>query len=169
VTSTFDFASLPGEFPHGMKWLATRYGIGFRPGIGLCHLVPAMRASTTSTEWFLHDPQGRPCELDWPIRTRSFPAGSPATYGRNSPHDVADWGYEFFKIDGMSGENGGYSAHFYERPEVRAASTSPARIPSPLDRGATPRNRARQNLPCLQGLTGRKWASVDAAAWEPIS
>jgi hypothetical protein len=32
-----------------------------------------------------------------------------------------EWGYEFFKIDGMSGRHHSYSAHFYERPEVRRA------------------------------------------------
>ena len=32
-----------------------------------------------------------------------------------------EWGYEFFKIDGMSGRGPGYSAHFFERDEVKAA------------------------------------------------
>ena len=41
----------------------------------------------------------------------------------------ADWGYEFFKCDGMSGRNGSYSAHFFERPEVRAAFREPCADP----------------------------------------
>ena len=32
-----------------------------------------------------------------------------------------EWGYEYFKIDGMPGRGPGCSAHFFERAEVRRA------------------------------------------------
>ena len=34
---------------------------------------------------------------------------------------MREWGYDFFKIDGISGNHPGYSSHFFERPEVRRA------------------------------------------------
>ncbi|OPZ18146.1 MAG: hypothetical protein BWZ10_01074 [candidate division BRC1 bacterium ADurb.BinA364] len=43
-----------------------------------------------------------------------------------------EWGYEFFKIDGLSHNNSSYSALFYERPQVRAAFRRPCE--NPLER-----------------------------------
>lgn len=158
----------PEKFPHGMKWLADQIrGLGFRPGIWT---VPFGTGDASfyneHREWFLHDPQGRPMR-NWTGQYVLDPSQPEVRQHIEETHRTmsADWGYEFFKIDGMSGENGGYSAHFYERPEVRAAfhesCADPFRLSiEALRRGIGP---DRIFLACQGHYTGPEVASVDAA------
>lgn len=49
-----------------------------------------------------------------------------------SHRQMAEWGYDFFKIDGIFGGGRSYVAQFYEIPEVRAAFQQPCENPSEL-------------------------------------
>jgi len=112
------------KFPHGMKWLADQIrGLGFRPGIWT---VPFGTGDSNyyaeHRGWFLHDAKGVPMQ-NWCGRFLLDPSQAEVRQQMMDTHHkmALDWGYEFFKIDGMSGHNQGYSAHFFERPEVKAA------------------------------------------------
>lgn len=114
----------PVKFPHGMKWLAGEIrALGFRPGIWT---VPWGTGDESfyreHRDWFLHDGHGKPMR-NWSGRYVLDPSQQQVRRHMEETHRVMskDWGYEFFKIDGMSGRGPGYSAHFFERPEVRAA------------------------------------------------
>jgi hypothetical protein len=118
----------PRKFPHGMKWLAEQIrALGFRPGIWT---VPFGTGDEeyykTQKDWFLHDTNGKPMR-NWCGRFVLDPSQEAVRQHMETTHRTmsAEWGYEFFKIDGMSGRNPGYSAHFFERPEVRAAFKNP--------------------------------------------
>jgi len=125
----------PAKFPHGMKWLAEQIrALGFRPGIwtvpwgtGNENFYRAHRA------WFLHDPQGQPMH-NWNGRYVLDPTQPEVRrFMEETLHRMsAEWGYEFFKIDGMSGTGPYLSAHFFERPEVRAAFRQPVADPYQL-------------------------------------
>ncbi len=151
--------SSPEKFPHGMKWLAGQIrALGFRPGIWT---VPWGTGDENfyraHQEWFLHDPQGQPMH-NWNGRYVLDPS-QPAVqrYMEETLHTMsADWGYEFFKIDGMSGTGPSLSAHFFERPEVRAAFRQPVADVYRLSIAAfPPRDRPRPHLPGLPGALHR--------------
>jgi len=158
----------PEKFPHGMKWLADQIrALGFRPGIWT---VPFGTGDASFYHehrgWFLHDPQGRPMR-NWTGQYVLDPSQPEVRQHMEETHRTmsADWGYEFFKIDGMSGQDASYSAHFYERPEVRAAfhesCADPFRLSiEALRRGIGP---DRIFLACQGHYTGPEVASVDAA------
>ncbi len=109
------------QFPDGMKKLADDIrALGFRPGMWI---VPYGTGSEefyqAHKDWFMHDAKGKP------IQTWS----GKFTFDPSNPEVLAhlrkifkmysqDWGYEFFKIDGMSiGEY--YSAQKSWKPEMR--------------------------------------------------
>lgn len=114
----------PHKFPSGMKWLADQIrALGFIPGIWTVPFGtgdPAFYA--THKQWFLHGPDGRPMQ-NWCGLYLLDPSQAAVRRHMEDTHRTMsrDWGYQYFKIDGMSGRNEGYSAHFYERDEVRAA------------------------------------------------
>jgi len=158
----------PEKFPHGMKWLAGQIrDLGFRPGIWT---VPFGTGDENfyreHREWFLHDSQGQPMR-NWCGRYVLDPSQPEVRRHMEETHRImsADWGYEFFKIDGMSGANSGYSAHFYERPEVRAAFRQPVADPYRLSIEALRRGIGvdRVLLACQGHYTGPEVASVDGA------
>lgn len=114
----------PNKFPSGMKWLADEIRkLGFRPGIWT---VPFGTGDAdfyeAHKEWFLHAADGTPMK-NWCGLYVLDPSQEAVRHHMEETHRTMsrDWGYEYFKIDGMSGRNAGYSAHFYERDEVRAA------------------------------------------------
>lgn len=114
----------PNKFPSGMKWLADEIRkLGFRPGIWT---VPFGTGDpdfyAEHKDWFLHHPDGTPMS-NWCGRYLLDPSQDAVRQHMEETHRIMaqEWDYEYFKIDGMSGRNSGYSAHFYERPEVRAA------------------------------------------------
>ena len=116
------------KFPHGMKWLAEEIRkLGFVPGIWT---VPFGTGNAefyeAHKEWFLHNPDGTPMS-NWSGTYVLDPSQEVVRAHMEEMHRVMsqEWGYEYFKIDGMSGANRGYSAHFYEMPDVRAAFKNP--------------------------------------------
>ena len=117
------------QFPEGMKWLAGEIRkLGFKPGLWM---APFGTGSTNfykaHMDWFLHDASGKPISC-WNGKFTLDPTVSEAREHLKSIFDTAshDWGYEFFKIDGMSGRNHGYCAHLYERPDIRARFHDPS-------------------------------------------
>lgn len=116
------------QFPHGMKWLADEIRkLGFVPGIWT---VPFGTGNAefyeAHKEWFLHHPDGTPMS-NWSGKYVLDPSQDAVRAHMEEMHRVmsSEWGYDYFKIDGMSGANRGYSAHFYEMPDVRAAFRNP--------------------------------------------
>jgi hypothetical protein len=168
-----DFYSLSLEasrtqFPHGMKWLAGQIrALGFRPGIWTVPFgTGEQRFYEQHREWFLHHPDGRPMK-NWTGRYVLDPSQPEVRKHMEETHRImsAEWGYEFFKIDGMSGRAPHYSAHFFERPEVRAAFKNRDGDPYPscieaLRKGIGP---DRIFLACQGHYTGPEAAWADAA------
>ncbi len=170
--SHFDNLSLtpsPRKFPEGMKKLAADIrALGFRPGIWI---PPFGTGSTAFYEahkgWFLHDPAGKPMGT-W-NGTYTIDPSQPEVldYLRGLFRTASrDWGYEFFKIDGMSGRSHGLSAHYFERPEVRAAFKDPS-CPNPFERCVRAFREGigedRVFLACQGHFTGPEAAFADAA------
>ncbi|MDR2849220.1 MAG: alpha-galactosidase [Verrucomicrobiota bacterium] len=169
---TFDNLSLtpsPRKFPDGMKKLADDIrALGFRPGLWT---APFGTGSTNfylaHKSWFLHDPAGKPMGT-WNGLFTIDPSQPEVIDHLREIHRVAsrEWGYEFFKIDGMSGRNRSYSAHFFERPEVRAAFKDPA-CPDPFARCVRAFREGigddRVFLACQGHFTGPEATYADAA------
>jgi hypothetical protein len=123
------------KFPKGMKRLADDIRkLGFRPGLWTAPFGTGNKEFyDTHKAWFLHDKNGKPVSC-WNGRYSLDPTVKEAREHLKKIHTTAsrDWGYEFFKIDGMSGRNEGYCAHFYERPEIRACFHDPT-CPNPFE------------------------------------
>ncbi len=116
------------QFPEGMKKLADDIrALGFKPGIWMSPFGTGNEKTYLEhKDWFLHDKYGNPVR-SWCGRYTLDPTNSEARKHLKNLFRTAsrDWGYEFFKIDGMSGRNHSYCAHLYERPEIRAAFSDP--------------------------------------------
>ena len=117
------------QFPEGMKKLAQDIRKpGFRPGIWMAPFGTGNKEFyETHKDWFLHDKEGNPVK-SWNGIYTLDPTVPEAREHLKKIFETAskDWGYEFFKIDGMSGRNKGYCAHLYERPEIRAQFKDPS-------------------------------------------
>lgn len=123
------------QFPQGMKKVADEIrSLGFRPGLWM---APFGTGNDVFYEkhknWFLHDERGIPIR-SWNGRYTLDPTVKEAREHLREIFHIAshEWGYEFFKVDGMSGRNSSYCAHLYERPEVRARFRDPD-CPNPFD------------------------------------
>ena len=109
--------------------------LGFRPGLWT---APFGTGSTNfylaHKEWFLHGSDGKPLST-WNGKFTIDPSHPEVINHLREIHRIAsrEWGYEYFKIDGMSGRGPGYCAHFFERPEIRARFKDPA-CPDPFER-----------------------------------
>lgn len=116
------------QFPEGMKWLADEIRkLGFKPGLWMAPFGTGNnKFYEEHRDWFLHDKKGNPIRC-WNGRYTLDPSVSAAREHLKNIFDRAshDWGYEFFKIDGMSGRSHGYCAHLYERPDIRACFADP--------------------------------------------
>ena len=124
-----------GQFPHGMAWLADQIRkLGFRPGIWTAPFGTGSEVFYREhRDWFLHDADGEPMSNWCGIYLLDPSQPAVRAHMRDMHRTMAeDWGYEFFKVDGMSGRSHSYSAHFYERPEVRAAFRDPCEKPFEL-------------------------------------
>ena len=169
--SHFDNLSLrpsPRKFPEGMKKLADDIrSLGFRPGIW----IPPFGTGSDSfyqahKGWFLHDPSGKPMATWNGTYTLDPSQPEVVDYLRGIFRLASrEWGYEFFKIDGMSGRDHGLSAHFFERPEVKAAFKKPC--PNPFERCAKAFREGigedRVFLACQGHFTGAEVAFADAS------
>lgn len=170
--SHFDNLSLtpsPRKFPQGMKKLADDIrALGFRPGIWT---APFGTGSKTFYEahkgWFLHDKDGNPIST-WNGTYTIDPTQDEVIDYLRKIHDIAshEWGYEYFKIDGMSGRNRGYCAHFFERPEIKATFKNPS-CPNPFERCVKAFREGigedRVFLACQGHFTGAEAAYADAS------
>lgn len=123
------------QFPDGMAKLAKDIrSLGFRPGIWIS---PYGTGNTQFYEkhkdWFLHDSDGKPI-WSWNGLYTIDPTVPEVLEHIEKLFRKAsrEWGYEFFKIDGMSGRNKSYCAHLYERPEIRARFKNPD-CPNPFE------------------------------------
>ncbi len=157
------------QFPEGMKWLAEEIRkLGFRPGLWM---APFGTGSTNfymaHKDWFLHGKDGKPL----PCWNGRFTLDPTVEAARNHLRDIfrtasRDWGYEFFKIDGMSGRGPGYCAHKYERPEVRACFADPS-CPNPFELCVKAFREGigddRIFLACQGHFTGAEAAYADAS------
>lgn len=157
------------QFPLGMKKLADDIrALGFRPGIWMAPYGTGNEEFYHQhKEWFLHDNEGNPIS-SWNGRYTMDPTHPEALENLRRIFEIAshEWGYEFFKIDGMSGSGSGYMAHLYERPEIRARFHDPA-VANPFEQtvqilrsGIGP---DRVFLACQGHFTGPEAAYADAA------
>ncbi len=119
-----DLSAHATQFPKGMKQLAEDIrALGFRPGIWTAPFGTGDREFYEAHKsWFLHQANGEPF-ANWSGRYLLDPSQPEVQAHMREMHRIMreEWGYEFFKIDGMSGRSHGYSAHFFERDEVKAA------------------------------------------------
>lgn len=124
------------QFPEGMKKLADDIrALGFKPGLWTAPFGTGNKEFYEAhKDWFLHDKDGNPMRT-WNGRYTIDPSNDEVVDWIRHIHDVAshEWGYEYFKIDGMSGGGSGYCAHFFEKPEVRAAFKDPG-VVAPFER-----------------------------------
>lgn len=119
-----DLSAHATQFPEGMGKLARDIrALGFRPGIWTAPFGTGDREFYEAHKsWFLHQANGEPFS-NWSGRYLLDPSQPEVRDHLREMHRTMreEWGYEFFKIDGMSGRSHGYSAHFFERDEVKAA------------------------------------------------
>lgn len=117
------------QFPKGMKHLADDIRkLGFRPGLWMAPFgTGSDKFYSEHKNWFLHGKNGKPISC-WNGRYTLDPTVPEALGHLKKIFDTAShkWGYEFFKIDGMSGRSHGYCAHLYERPEIRECFHDPS-------------------------------------------
>ncbi len=123
------------QFPEGMQQLAEDIRrLGFRPGLWMAPFGTGNdEFYKTHKNWFLHDHEGNPITT-WNGRYTLDPTVPEALVHLKGIFETASrsWGYEFFKIDGMSGRSHGYCAHLYERPEIRDCFHDPS-CPNPFE------------------------------------
>ena len=170
--SNFDNLSLspsPNKFPLGMKKLADDIrALGFKPGLWT---APFGTGSTNfylaHKSWFLHDKNGKPLRT-WNGKFTIDPSQPEVIDYLREIHRIAsrEWGYAYFKIDGMSGRNAGYCAHFFERPDVRATFKDPS-CPNPFERCVKAFREGigedRVFLACQGHFTGPEASYADAS------
>lgn len=157
------------QFPEGMKKLADDIrALGFRPGLWTAPFgTGSEKFYNEHKDWFLHDQNGKPMST-WNGKYTIDPSNDEVVDWLRHIHDVAshEWGYEFFKIDGMSGSGSGYCAHFFERPEVRAAFKNPD-VEAPFERCVKAFREGigddRYFLACQGHFTGPEARYADAA------
>jgi hypothetical protein len=153
----------PEKFPHGMKWLAEQIRpLGFKPGIWT---VPWGTGDDKFYQehraWFLHDSKGQPFQ-NWNGRYILDPSQPEVRRHMEETHRImsAEWGYEMFKVDGMS-----FSVRMFERPDVRAAFRQPCTEPFQLSLEALRRGMGpdRIVLACNGHYPGPEVPFFDAA------
>lgn len=123
------------QFPKGMKKLADDIrALGFRPGLWTAPFgTGSVDFYNAHKSWFLHNKEGKPIS-SWNGKYTLDPTVKAARDHIREIHRIAsrEWGFEFFKIDGMSGRGHGYCAHLYERPEIKACFSDPS-CPNPFE------------------------------------
>ena len=127
-----DLETLIGE---GMEKLARDIkALGFRPGLWMAPYGTGNREFYEAhKDWFLHDADGNPIKSWNGVYTLDPTVPEALEHLKNIFRKASrEWGYEFFKIDGMSGRNRSYCAHLYERPEIRARFKNPD-CPNPFE------------------------------------
>jgi alpha galactosidase C-like protein len=155
------------QFPHGMKWLADEIRkLGFKPGIWTVPFGTGDDAYYAEhKEWFLHAPDGKPVR-NWCGKYVVDPSQEAVRQHMEETHRIMseDWGYEYFKIDGMSGRSHSYCAHLYEREDVQALFKEPCEDPFKLCVEALRRGMGPDRiwLACQGHYTGPEVGLADA-------
>ena len=164
-----DLETYKVQFPEGMKWLADEIRkLGFRPGLWMAPYGTGNdKFYAEHKDWFLHGKDGKPIR-SWNGKYTLDPTAPGALEHLTSIFDKAshEWGYEFFKIDGMSGRGPGYCAHLYERPDIRAVMHDP-NCPNPFERTVAAYRKGigddRIFLACQGHFTGAEAGYADAS------
>ncbi|MDA3926084.1 MAG: alpha-galactosidase [Kiritimatiellae bacterium] len=159
----------PRQFPLGMKKLADDIrALGFRPGIWMAPFGTGnAEFYEAHKEWFLHDKNGKALRT-WNGVYTIDPSQQAVQDHLKKIFSKAshEWGYEYFKIDGMSGRSSGYCAHFFERPEIRAVFKNPE-CPNPFEQCVKTFREGigedRVFLACQGHASGPEAAFADAA------
>ena len=112
------------QFPEGMKWLADEIRkLGFRPGIWMSLYGEGDEAfHAAHRDLYLHDRDGKPV-ANWAGR-HMLDTTNPdalALMTRLARQAREEWGYEFFKFDGMAN-----TPRKFERPDIRACARNPS-------------------------------------------
>ncbi|MDO5580664.1 MAG: alpha-galactosidase [Planctomycetia bacterium] len=122
-----DLKPHPKQFPDGMKKLADEIrALGFRPGIWY---VPWGTGSKefylAHKDWFLHEADGSPVK-SWAGNYTLDPSHPEVRKHTKEKLRTAsrEWGYEFFKIDGMA-YNPRHAPYHFERPDQRSRMKCP--------------------------------------------
>lgn len=122
-----DLKQHPQQFPDGMKKLADDIrSLGFRPGIWY---VPWGTGCSdfynAHKDWFLHEIDGSPVK-SWAGTYTLDPSHPEVRKHTREKLQIAsrDWGYEFFKIDGMA-YNPRHAPYHFERPDLRPRMKCP--------------------------------------------
>ncbi len=117
------------KFPGGMKKLSDNIReLGFKPGLWMAPFGTGnVDFYNEHKDWFLHDKSGKPISC-WNGLYTLDPSVPEAIDHLKEIFRIAsrEWGYEYFKIDGMSGRSHSYCAHLYERPEIKACFRDPS-------------------------------------------
>ena len=120
------------QFPQGMKAVADEIrSLGFKPGLWIVPWGTGDKAFYEAHRaWFVHDPKGAPVGL-WPGRyILDYTNDEVVEHVRKMIRAyVRDWGFEFFKIDGM-GAGLGYPSLGLMRPELKAGLARPGLVDS---------------------------------------
>ena len=119
-----DLSCYKPQFPEGMKKLADDIrALGFRPGLWMPLYGTGDAAfHDAHRDLFLHDASGKPITC-WNGRYMldTTNQDSLELLRRLTRTASREWGYEFFKFDGMAN-----TPRKFERPEIRARFRSPA-------------------------------------------
>ena len=111
------------QFPEGMKWLADEFRkLGFKPGLWMTLLGSAdEKFHDAHRDLYLHDKDGKPIN-NWAGRYMldTTNPDSLALMRKLARQAREEWGYEFFKFDGMAN-----TPRKFERPEIRACMKNP--------------------------------------------
>jgi len=116
-----DLSCCPEQFPEGMKKLADDIkALGFRPGMWMPLYGTGNDAFYAAhKDWFLHDRDGKPI-ASWNGKyTLDYTVPAVHEHIRKITRIASrEWGYEFFKFDGMAQKS-------MEAPAVRACAKNP--------------------------------------------
>ena len=112
------------QFPEGMKWLADEIRkIGFRPGIWMSLYGEGdEKFYAAHKDLYLHDKDGKPI-ANWAGRYMldTTNPDALALMTKLARQAREEWGYEFFKFDGMAN-----TPRKFERPDIRACAKNPS-------------------------------------------
>ena len=119
-----DLSCYKPKFPEGMKKLADDLrALGFRPGLWMPLYGTGDKAfHDAHRDLFLHDADGKPIDC-WNGRYMLDTTNPDALelLRRLTRTASREWGYEFFKFDGMAN-----TPRKFERPEIRARFRNPS-------------------------------------------
>ena len=159
-----DLSCYKPQFPEGMKQLADDLrALGFRPGLWMPLYGTGDKAfHDAHRDLFLHDADGKPIDC-WNGRYMLDTTNPDALelLRRLTRTASREWGYEFFKFDGMAN-----TPRKFERPEIRARFRNPS-DPNWFDGSVKALREGigedRIMLGCMGDFTGTEAQYLDAS------